>query len=214
MKVRFCLTLILTLYPRKRSVRDSHKIDALTGVGLKGFDVLPHAVGALFFHAGSGVRIGAEREGRGGMAEVFLHGLDVVPSTEAVHGKGVPEGMEAQIIKAVFLHQPLEAVVKGLVADIAPQLIGEHQLIRIRPGTPGGLRPCLLPLLLFTQSVHDLIGHGQSADLIILQTGEHILLGLAQLSVLFVDQKRNSARIMMLKSARTTSNVFSIKLPQ
>ena len=87
---RSCLTLILTLYPRKRSVRDSHKIDALTVVGLKGFDVLPHAVGTLFFHARRGVRIGAEREGRSGMTEIFLHGLDVVPGAEAVHRKGMP----------------------------------------------------------------------------------------------------------------------------
>ena len=84
------MTLILTLYPRKRSVRDSHKIDALTGVGLKGFDVLTHAVGALFFHARRGVRIGAEREGGRCVAKVFLHRFDVVPGAEAVHREGVP----------------------------------------------------------------------------------------------------------------------------
>ena len=123
------MTLILTLYPRKCSVRDSHKKDALTGVGLKGFDVLTHAVGALFFHARRGVRIGAEREGCGGMTKVFLNGLDVVPSTEAVHRERVPERMKTQLVKPIGLHQPLKAVVKGLVADIAPQLVGEDQLI-------------------------------------------------------------------------------------
>ena len=93
------MTLILTLYPRKRSVRDSHKIDALFCVGLKGFDVLPHAVGTLFFHARRGMRIGAEREGRGGMTEVFLHGLDVVPGAEAVHREGMAQRVEAQLVK-------------------------------------------------------------------------------------------------------------------
>ena len=93
------MTLILTLYPRKRSVRDSHKIDALFCVGLKRFDILPHAVGTLFFHARGRVRIGAEREGRGGMTEVFLHGLDVVPGAEAVHREGMAQRVEAQLVK-------------------------------------------------------------------------------------------------------------------
>ena len=75
--------------------------------------------------------------------------------------------MEAQLVKAVSLHQPFEAVVQSLVADVAPQLIGEHQLIRIRPRAPGFLCPGLLLFLLPAQGVHDLIGHGQRADLIL-----------------------------------------------
>ena len=82
------------------------------------------------------------------MAEIFLHGLDVVPGAEAVHCKGMAERVEAQLVKAVFLHQPLEAVVQGLVADVASQLIGEHQLIRIRPGTSRGFCPGILFCLL------------------------------------------------------------------
>ena len=59
-----------------------------------------------FFHARRGVCISAEREGRSGMTEIFLHGLDIVPGTEAVHREGMAEWMEAQLVKAVGLHQP------------------------------------------------------------------------------------------------------------
>ena len=66
-------------------------MDTSARIGLKAFDILPHAIGALFFHTWRGVRVGTEREGRGGMPQVFLHGLDVVPGAEAVHREGMAE---------------------------------------------------------------------------------------------------------------------------
>ena len=66
-------------------------MDASARIGTKAFDILPHAIGTLFFHTWRGVRVGAEREGRGGMTEIFLYSLDVVSGTEAVHRKGMAE---------------------------------------------------------------------------------------------------------------------------
>ena len=59
--------------------------------------ILLHAFGAVLFHAASHMGIDVQREGGGMMAEVFLHGLDVVACLQTVYGKGMAEIMEAHI---------------------------------------------------------------------------------------------------------------------
>ena len=57
---------------------------------------MPHPVGALALHARRGVRIGAERKGCSGVAQVFLHGFDIIPGPEAVDRERVSKGMKVK----------------------------------------------------------------------------------------------------------------------
>ena len=52
--------------------------------------ILLHAFGAVLFHAAGHMSIDVQREGSGVMAQVFLHGLDVIARLQTVHGKGMP----------------------------------------------------------------------------------------------------------------------------
>ncbi len=53
-------------------------------------DVTLHAAGALLFHLVSDVPVHVQGKGGGGVAEIALHRLDIVPGTDGGHGVGVP----------------------------------------------------------------------------------------------------------------------------
>ncbi len=48
----------------------------------------------------------------GVVAEVVLHGLDVVPGPQAVHGKGMAQIMEPKVIERHLLYDLFEAQVR------------------------------------------------------------------------------------------------------
>ena len=151
-------------------------MDASARIGLKAFDILPHAVGTLFFHARGRVRIGAEREGRGGMTEVFLHGLDVIPGFQAVHRKSVAQIMKAHILHAKRPDNLFERQINRLIGEITPKLRRKDKVILVVLTVARQLRPALLPGFLLSQHIHHTVGGNDHAGLIILETAEHIRL--------------------------------------
>ena len=58
--------------------------------GRDAFQVFLHPVCTGLLHAAGHMGIYVQREGRGVMAQVFLHGFDVVTGLQAVHGEGMP----------------------------------------------------------------------------------------------------------------------------
>ena len=46
------------------------------------------------------------------MAQVFLHGFDIVPGTEGVYRIGVTQVVDADVWYTEALHDPLEAIIK------------------------------------------------------------------------------------------------------
>ena len=58
------------------------------------------------------------------MTEIALHGFDVITGADAVHGISMAKVVYPRIGKT----DALEAVEDRTVGDIAPELIGEHQL--------------------------------------------------------------------------------------
>ena len=61
-------------------------------------DVVFHALCALPFHADGGVSVGSEREACGGVAQIFLHGFDVIPGFQAVDREGVAQIVEFHVL--------------------------------------------------------------------------------------------------------------------
>lgn len=55
------------------------------------FDKALHPLGALATHLVGDMAIDVQGEDRRGVAQVFLHGLDVVPALDGGHGVAVPQ---------------------------------------------------------------------------------------------------------------------------
>ena len=54
------------------------------------FDVLLHAGGAGLLHLVGDMAVHVQRKCSGGVAQVALHGLQIVPGTDSGHGIAVP----------------------------------------------------------------------------------------------------------------------------
>ena len=79
------------------------------------------------------VTIDVQGERRRGMAEIALHGFDVISCPDAVHGVGMPQIMDSGSGDPNLIDHAFEAVIESPVGHIAAKFVGEHQ---------SGVLPC------------------------------------------------------------------------
>ena len=87
-----------------------------------------HPVGALLLHLVGDVAVDVQREGRRGVAQVALHGLDVVADLQGGHRVGVPHVVEADLRRADLFHDLLEVIVDRVGIQVPAKLVGEDQV--------------------------------------------------------------------------------------
>ena len=86
-----------------------------------------HALRTCGSHVICEVTIDVQGERRCGMAEIALHGFDVISSADAVDSVGVAKVMYPCVGDADALYHTFEAVEDRTVGNIAPKLISKHQ---------------------------------------------------------------------------------------
>ena len=123
------------------------------------FNKALHSPGALAAHLVGDMAVDIQCKDRRGVAQVFLHGLDIVPALDRGHGVAVPQIVDPGLRAANGSHQLFEILVDGLGDQIAAQLVGKHQVL-ILPGGTGPQAPLCLTALLPAQQLHD-IGRGR-----------------------------------------------------
>lgn len=148
------------------------RMDAWSHLLLQALEEFSHPSGTLLFHALGSVGIGAEGERGRSMTQVLLDGLDIVTSPQAVDSECVAQIMEPKLTHAQLAYHPLVVHVQGFIVDIAPGLCGEHEILPVVPIPAQKPLPALLPGLLIPDDLHDLVRHGDGADLVVLQAVE------------------------------------------
>ena len=74
-------------------------------------DKLLHSLSAILFHLFRNMSVNIQRESRSGMAEIFLHGFNVVSAFDTGNCVCVAQVVKAGGWRTDFLYDPLEAVV-------------------------------------------------------------------------------------------------------
>ena len=72
---------------------------------------LLHSLSAILFHLFRNMSVNIQRESRSGMAEIFLHGFNVVTTFDTGNCVCVAQVVKAGGWRTDFLYDPLEAVV-------------------------------------------------------------------------------------------------------
>ena len=124
-----------------------------------------HPVGALLLHLVRNVSVDVQREGRRGVAQVGLHGLDVVADLQGGHCVGVPHVVEADLRRADLFHDLLEVVVDRVGIQVPAKLVGEDQVHGVLEVLPVLELPGHLLLFDPIEDVHDLLGGLQLSGL-------------------------------------------------
>lgn len=104
----------------------------LGAISRDSLDKFLHSRRRLLTHLLRHVAVDVEREARGRVAEILLHGLDVVAALERRHREFVAEVVEALIFKAHVLYHFLEETVDRVVADVHPVFVREHEVPRVK----------------------------------------------------------------------------------
>ena len=68
------------------------------------------------------------------MAQVFLHGLDIVSGAQAVDSIGVTQCMKTKVALSNSIGDPLEMRVESFVLDELSKLVCKDQIICVIPG--------------------------------------------------------------------------------
>lgn len=108
-----------------------------------GMDETLHSGGTVFLHLVGDVAVNVEGEGCGGVAEVLLHGLDVIARLDGGHGVGMAQVMESGVGRADGGYNAFEFPVGVLGFQVAAQLIGEDEA-------------CFMPAFAVTEAVFQL----------------------------------------------------------
>ena len=124
-----------------------------------------HPVGAFLLHLVGDVAIDVQREGRRGVPQVALHGLDVVADLQGRHRIGVAHIVEAELRRADPFHDLLEVVVDRIGVQVFAQLVGKDQVHGVLEAFPVLELPGHLLLLDPIKGVHDLLGGLQLSGL-------------------------------------------------
>ena len=102
-------------------------LDLFLALAGEAFDELLHAVGALLLHLVGNMAIDIQGKDGGGVSQVFLHGLDIIPALDSGHGVAVPQVVEAGGRQADLVGQFFESLVDGIGAEGFPQLVCEYE---------------------------------------------------------------------------------------
>ena len=124
-----------------------------------------HAVGALLLHLVGDMAVDVQGKGRRGVAQVALHGLDVVSDLQGGHRVGMPHIVEAELRRADPFHDLLEVVVDRVWVQVFAQLVGKDQVHGVLEAFPVLELPGHLLLLDPVEGVHDLLGGLQLSGL-------------------------------------------------
>ena len=166
-----------------------------SAVRAEALDVVFHALCALPLHADGGVGVGSEREACGGVTQIFLHRFDVVPGFQAVDREGVAQIVEFHVLQADLFHDRLVVTVHRLIRHETPELVGEHQIVRVLESRTQRSRLLFLPCFLFPEHVHDVLRHRQHPHALVFQGAEMVFLLALGTVVLLVDQKRAALEV-------------------
>ena len=90
-------------------------------------DKLLHPCGAGLFHLLRYMAINVQGKGCGGVAQILLHRLDIVPGLDGCHGVRVPQIVKAGFRAAYLLHDLLEGVVHGGSRQVVAQIVREYK---------------------------------------------------------------------------------------
>ena len=127
-------------------------------------DEILHAVGTCDPHLVRTVPVEIQGEGRRRVTQILLDRLDVVPGAEGVDRVSVPQVVDADAGHIQRADNLFETVVQRAEGCVAPQLVGEHQVVLVVPGASRFLRPLTLQRLLFPEQIHHIgRGHDQAA---------------------------------------------------
>ena len=96
-----------------------------------------HALCAVLLHGRSEVGITVQGKGGGGVAQVALDSLDIVPGPDRVHGVCMAAVMEARTIQPCGVCHGPETVLQLPLGDKAAGLRGENQTVAVVPKGPG-----------------------------------------------------------------------------
>lgn len=139
--------------------------------------------GALLAHLLADVTVDVQREGRRGVAEVFLEGFDIHSAFQTDHRVGVPQVVDSGLRRADLRRQPLEAVVDGPVGQIPAEGAGEYQA-GFGPLVPQEAPQLVLPRPLLSEKLGNTGRHGNDAAFVVLRRDD---LRYAALGVLLVE---------------------------
>lgn len=184
-----------TLYPRGEGLRSDPGNQDLLRRGLRvrlyglvrlGVDLLDEVLqldGALLAHLLADVTVDVQREGRRGVAEVFLEGLDVHAAFQTDHRVGVPKIVDPGLRRADLRRQPLEAVEDGPVGQIPAEGACEDQA-GFGPLVPQEAPQLVLPRPLLSEELGNAGSHRNNAAFVVLRRDD---LRDAALGVLLVE---------------------------
>ena len=127
-------------------------------------DEILHAVGTCDPHFVRTVPVEIQGEGRRRVTQILLNRLDVVSGAEGVDRVSVPQVVNADAGHVQRADDLLEAVVQRAEGCVAPQLVGEYQVVLVIPCASRFLGPLVLQRLLFPEQIHHIgRGHDQAA---------------------------------------------------
>ena len=90
-----------------------------------------HSVCAGLFHLLGDVAIHVQREGSGVVAQVALHGFDVIPGPESCHGVAVAEIVEPRVRQTDRSREAFVVVIDRVGGKMLPSLIAEGLPLRV-----------------------------------------------------------------------------------
>ena len=67
------------------------------------------------------------------MAQVFLHGLDVVPCSKGIDRVSVTQVVDADVWHTEAFYDLLEAIIQGAKGNVASKLIGKDKVVLVVP---------------------------------------------------------------------------------
>ena len=114
-------------------------------------NLLLHPVRAGLFHLGGNVSVNVQRKGGGGVAQVLLYRLDVIPVLHRHDRVCMTEVMKPGGRRSNFYHQFFEATVNDTVREEIPGFIEEHK-VPLHP-TLSSLEPLSVWEKIFADSV-------------------------------------------------------------
>lgn len=136
-----------------------------------GVDLLDEALqldGALLAHLLADVTVDVQREGRRGVAEVFLEGFDIHSAFQTDHRVGVPQVVDSGLRRADLRRKPLEAVVHGPVGQVPTEGTREDQT-GFDPLVPQKAPQLVLPRPLLSEELCNAGRHGNDAAFVVLR---------------------------------------------
>ena len=162
-----------------------------------------HSVCAGLFHLLGDVAIHVQREGSGVVAQVALHGFDVIPGPESCHGVAVAEIVEPRVRQTDRSREAFVVVIDRVGGKMLPSLIAEDKagILPDRP-RPEAVPELLCPMLL--QQFDHGGGGGDRAALVVLGGDQAELPRLAgDVLELLVDRDRAALQVYAVPGEAT-----------